>query len=511
MSRRRVATLALCGTAVLGGWVAGAHLGFGFRAIETDETLIAGSRATSGMADSAPTEAPQATALIESVGPGVDAAIVAATSHATRSVKVASAVLMLPLPDARPPRVAPASPVVQSQPPRMQVAAAGAMPAPEAPRRPVTAASPAVMPEPQTLEHASASPVPPAAPRAQIAAAPPMPFPQPQTFEGASANPMPAAETAPEHVGSASATPPLESRALGALYRLASVDPTDPAPDVKPRAKLEETPNECLVASICIDEYLWSLYQRAPKIDTAKLQEKIKVKVKRKGKLRTVTQTTTKYVVQDFGWKDPIAAQRAGMSLTDYVIGGMDRRFKTKLYQALRMMDEAGLEPGITSAFRDDYRQAIATGNKASSDSSYHGGSLRGGYGHGLAVDLVSVKGDTRMQRFASSEMLWKWIDAHEKELGVGRPYLDRDPPHIGPLNGKEYADKRARAEARRAATEKKQRAAALAKNKRHPAAVRNDPGKTKRANDDPAKAKRATSDHGKAKAKTASSKARSI
>jgi hypothetical protein len=266
------------------------------------------------------------------------------------------------------------------------------------------------------------------------------------------------------------------------------------------------------VAEICIDEYLWSLYQRAPKIDTAKLLEKIKVQVKRKGKLRTVTKTNVKYVVQDFTWKDPTAAQRAGMSLQDYVIGGMDRRYRTKLYHALRVMDEAGLEPGITSAFRDDYRQAIATGNKAASDSSFHGGSRRGGYGHGMAIDLVSVKGETRMQRFASSEILWKWIDAHEKDLGVGRPYLDRDPPHIALVNGVEYAMKRGRAEARRGLLEKKQRAAATAKSKRPPAAARHDQGKTKRANGDPGKAKRASGDHGKAKgAKTASSKARSI
>jgi hypothetical protein len=38
---------------------------------------------------------------------------------------------------------------------------------------------------------------------------------------------------------------------------------------------------------------------------------------------------------------------------------------------------------------------------------------------------------------------LWKWIDAHGKEFGIGRPYLDRDPPHVAPINGKEYADHR--------------------------------------------------------------------
>jgi hypothetical protein len=213
----------------------------------------------------------------------------------------------------------------------------------------------------------------------------------------------------------------------------------------QPAARPVEILDECLVAEICIDEYLWSLYERTPKIDTNKVTTRIKTTVKKKGKKRTITKTLTKYVVADFTWKDPIAAQKAGMSLKDYVIGGMDRRFRLKLYHALRAMDDAGFMPGITSAFRDDYRQSIASGNKAASDSSYHGGSRRGGYGRGLAADVVSVKGETRLQRFASSIELWKWIDAHEKELGIGRPYLDRDPPHVGPINGREYIAKRGR------------------------------------------------------------------
>ena len=234
--------------------------------------------------------------------------------------------------------------------------------------------------------------------------------------------------------------------------QLTSLFTSDPAKEYsKSAVRPVETPNECLVAEICIDEYLWSLYERTPKLDTNKVTERIKVPVKKKGKRRTVTKTITKYVLADFTWKDPIAAKRAGLSLMDYVIGGMDRRFKVKLYHAFRAMEEAGLMPGITSAFRDDYRQAIASGKKAASDSSYHGGSRRGGYGHGLAVDLVSVKGETRMQRYASSQELWKWIDAHEKELGVGRPYRDRDPPHVGPIDGKEFIAKRGGANLQRA------------------------------------------------------------
>jgi hypothetical protein len=241
-----------------------------------------------------------------------------------------------------------------------------------------------------------------------------------------------------------------------AMQSLASLFTSDP---LKQNALLAvrpvETPSECPApeAKVCIEDYLWALYERTPKIDTNKVVERVKIKarviVKQKKKTRTVTKTfiktNIKYVLGDFTWKDPIAAKKAGMSLKDYVIGGMDPGFKLKLYRALRAMDDAGHMPGITSAFRDDYRQSIASGHKAASDSSYHGGSRRGGYGHGLAADLVSVKGENRSQRYAATQELWKWIDAHEKELGIGRPYLDRDPPHVAPLDGAEYAAKRGR------------------------------------------------------------------
>ena len=201
--------------------------------------------------------------------------------------------------------------------------------------------------------------------------------------------------------------------------------------------------DECLVVEICIDQYLWTLYQRTPKQDTIKVHEQRKVTVKKKRKMVTVTRTFTKLVPQDFTWKDPKAAEKAGMPMMDYVIGGMDRSFKLKLFHTLHAAEQAGLSPGITSAFRDDYRQSITSGLKAATDRSYHGGSFRGGYGRGLAADVVSVKGGTRAQRWVSTENLWKWIDAHGKEFGIGRPYLDKDPPHVAPIDGKEYAARR--------------------------------------------------------------------
>ena len=223
--------------------------------------------------------------------------------------------------------------------------------------------------------------------------------------------------------------------------QVATASTPDPVPnEVKEAVSPIEIPDECLTADICIDRYLWALYQRTPKEDTNKVHERKKVTVRRKGKTVTVTKSFTKLVDADFTWKDPKAAEKAGMPMMDYVIGGMDRNFKMKLFHTLRAAEEAGLSPGITSAFRDDYRQSIASGLKAATNRSYHGGSFRGGYGHGLAADVVSVKGATRAERWISNESLWKWIDAHGKEFGIGRPYLDRDPPHVAPIDGQEYA-----------------------------------------------------------------------
>jgi len=288
----------------------------------------------------------------------------------------------------------------------------------------------------------------------------PPPMPRPATPPASLSTPDPVRNEVKEAAGSvevantgsgsaALSDPPPMPRPAAVPVLFAAVSRTDLVQNAARPAESSEALDACHERDVCIDQYLWSLYERTPKVDTVKVEEQVKVKVKNKGKTRTVVKTLIKYITEDFGWKDPKAAQKAGMSLKDYVIGGMDRGFKRKLYSALRAMDDAGLSPGITSAFRDDYRQQLASGNKAAPDSSYHGGSRRGGYGHGLAADLVSVKGETRAERCTGSEILWKWIDAHEKELGIGRPYLDKDPPHVAPLDGKEYADKRGSAKAR--------------------------------------------------------------
>ncbi|MDA9401921.1 hypothetical protein [Bradyrhizobium sp. CCBAU 45389] len=252
--------------------------------------------------------------------------------------------------------------------------------------------------------------------------------------------------------------------------------------------------DECFVIDACIDRYLWALYQRTPKEDSIKVQERRAVTVKRRGKMVTVMRSFTKLVDEDFGWKDPKAAEHARMSMMDYVIGGMDKSFKRKLFRTLLAAEAAGLSPGITSAFRDDYRQSIASGLKAASDRSYHGGSTRGGYGHGMAADIVSTAGNNRAQRWVSTEVLWKWVDANGKALGIGRPYLGRDPPHVGPIDGAEYISKRGTADRKDVASAKPKKARAVAHAKLPKAqAAREQKGSTKPQKSAQSAGKRAT------------------
>jgi hypothetical protein len=286
-----------------------------------------------------------------------------------------------------------------------------------------------------------------------------------------------ASPDAPEPMAGSKDQPPAPEAEPQAV-QIATANTSDPVPDTARRAvDTIEISDECLAVDPCIDQYLWAIYQRTPKEDTIKVEEQRKVEVKKKGKTITVTRTFTRLVDEDFGWKDPKAAERVGMPMMDYVIGGMDRSFKLKLFHVLQAAEQAGLSPGITSAFRDDYRQSIASGLKAASDRSYHGGSSRGGYGHGLAADVVSVKGRTRDQRYASSEILWKWIDAHGKEFGIARPYLDRDPPHLAPIDGKEYASHHGGTKTRSAGHEQKKTHIAQHEQKKRNVAGRDDRG----------------------------------
>jgi hypothetical protein len=114
------------------------------------------------------------------------------------------------------------------------------------------------------------------------------------------------------------------------------------------------------------------------------------------------------------------------MSLGDYVIRGMDGDFRELLYRAGLAMDAAGFRWTILSGFRDDWRQALASGFRAHITDSLHGGSAAtGGYGHGCAVDIMDENGNSRG--------LWVWLDAHKAELGLERPLPGLDPAHVQP------------------------------------------------------------------------------
>jgi len=149
-----------------------------------------------------------------------------------------------------------------------------------------------------------------------------------------------------------------------------------------------------------VDYYLWSVYRRSP------------TKRDRSG---------------DFSWKDPAAAEHAGLTLQAYVIMGMDRDLRELIYHAGKAMDAAGIPWTIVSGFRDDYRQSIAAGLKARTGYSRHGGSkATGGYGHGLAIDVGHVDSE-------NSNVVFAWIDANGARYGLARPIRRFDPPHVEP------------------------------------------------------------------------------
>ena len=158
--------------------------------------------------------------------------------------------------------------------------------------------------------------------------------------------------------------------------------------------------------SASIDEvkaYLWSVYQRSP------------TKVDGHG---------------DFTWKDVSAARHSGLSVEDYVIGGLDPDFRELPFAAGHAMDAAGVGWTILSGFRDDFRQNLASGLKARVNNSFHGGSeATGGYRHGCAVDLASAD---RL----SDDKVWNWVERKGREFYLFRPLRAADPAHTLPVAG---------------------------------------------------------------------------
>src|SRR6266404_1474417 len=183
------------------------------------------------------------------------------------------------------------------------------------------------------------------------------------------------------HSDAALAGPELRTALADPNTRDPVADPVIKVPLAEPEVNVSplEASDECVLSEECIDQYLWSVYERAPKVDTTKVEEQIKTTVKKNGKSRTVTKTVTKFVKEDFTWKDPDAAEKAGMSVAQYVIGGLDRAFKARLYHLFRARDSAYLAPGKTSGKRAEYRLASPSVSWAASKRSYHVCSGSGG------------------------------------------------------------------------------------------------------------------------------------
>jgi hypothetical protein len=131
---------------------------------------------------------------------------------------------------------------------------------------------------------------------------------------------------------------PLRSRVLPSEtpnVQTATLSTPDPArTDAKEAPDSVDAVDSCPVSEVCIDEYLWSLYQRTPKRDSIEVVEERKVTVVKKGKLRSIIQKLTQLVREDFTWKDPKAAEKTDMPLMEYVIGGMDHRRHGPQFQA---------------------------------------------------------------------------------------------------------------------------------------------------------------------------------
>jgi hypothetical protein len=200
-------------------------------------------------------------------------------------------------------------------------------------------------------------------------------------------------------LASATSEPVGRESAGGAAYTLASVSSEavgrETTGSIRTPAMGAEVRNARKLDEV--EQYLWEVYQRAP--------------VKKDGS-------------GDFTWKDPVAAKRFGISMPAYVISGMDTDFREQLYHAGKAMDAAGIRWAILSAFRDDYRQSLASGFKASARNSLHGGSARtGGYGHGRAVDVTGEDGNPTA--------VWKWLDANGAKYGLHRPMPGNDPAHV--------------------------------------------------------------------------------
>src|SRR5437870_4590877 len=88
------------------------------------------------------------------------------------------------------------------------------------------------------------------------------------------------------HSDAALAGPELRTALADPNTRATLADPVIKGPLAEPELNVSplEASDECVLSEECIDQYLWSVYERARKVDTIKVQEQIKTTVKKNGR-----------------------------------------------------------------------------------------------------------------------------------------------------------------------------------------------------------------------------------
>jgi hypothetical protein len=283
MSPRRFPTVgaALCGTVVLASWIVGSLVVLSSASFENAGAVpIQDRRASTLTAGAEVADAREATATNNAVIANAEAAT--AAEPVTQTAADTTAVPDKPeptveaaLPDSSQ-RQSLETPPVQEATAAEPVTPTAKTAAPDKPEPTVEAALPGSS-QRQSLETPPVQAVTVAEPVTQAAADTRAAPDEPKLIVNAA---LPDASQSPPHE-----PPPVQ---------VAMASTSDLAPnDVKDAGSSLEIVDECLVPDICIDRYLWALYQRTPKEDTNKVEERRKVTVRRKGKTVTVTRSFT--------------------------------------------------------------------------------------------------------------------------------------------------------------------------------------------------------------------------
>ena len=213
----------------------------------------------------------------------------------------------------------------------------------------------------------------------------------------------------------------------------AAGSPAASSPDVRDRCSTEDA---------CIDRYLWALYQRTPKEDAIRIQEQRKVTVRRKGRMVTVTRTFTTVTDEDFSWKDPKAAEQSR-----HAHGGLRDRRHGSGFQAEAVSDAARRRRSRPVAW---HHQRLPRRLSPIDRERTQGGQRQVLSWRQLPWRLRPRACGGYRQRQWRRRGRSGWLPAKSsgngsmttaRSLGSAGLISIRDPPHVAPIDGKEYAD----------------------------------------------------------------------